>query len=73
MFNHYNNSQYGNNVQGEKMNQIPLLPTILNVKCTEELEKSVANDLVQPSGKSITELLDDAEKKDQNNSEQKIS
>lgn len=65
MFNHYNNSQQVNNVQGEKMNQIPLVPTILNVKCTEDLQKSVANDLVQPSGKSISELIEHAEKKDE--------
>lgn len=47
------------------MNQTPLVPTILNVKCAPDLEKSVASDLVQPSGKSISELLNDAEKKDQ--------
>lgn len=65
MFNHYNNSSQVNNVQGEKMNQIPLVPTILNVKCTEDLQKSVANDLVQPSGKSISELIEHAKKKEE--------
>lgn len=46
-------------MQGEKMNQISFIPSILDVKASEELQKSVANDLQKEEGKTIAELLDE--------------
>jgi hypothetical protein len=47
------------------MNQPTFVPTILSVKASEELQKSVAHDLEQTQEKSISELLDEETEKDQ--------
>lgn len=58
-----------NNWQGEKMNQSTFVPTLLTVKASEELQKSVAQDLEQTQEKSISELLDEKKEKDTQQSE----
>jgi len=52
-----------NLMQGEKMNQTPLIPLILQVVASEELQKITAKELEAPEGKTISELLDEKNKK----------
>ena len=51
------------------MNQSTFVPTLLTVKASEELQKSVAQDLEQTQEKSISELLDEKKEKDTQQSE----
>lgn len=45
------------------MNQPTFVPSILSVKASEELLKSVSHDLQQTQEKSISELLNEEEEK----------
>jgi hypothetical protein len=53
-------------MQGEKMNQPTFVNSVLNVKESEECQKTVAHDLTKdPSNqKSISELLHDTKTKE---------
>jgi hypothetical protein len=50
-----------NKWQGEKMNQPTFVPSILNIRASEEVEKSVAKDMENHEEKSISELLNEKE------------
>jgi hypothetical protein len=58
-----------NHWQGEKMNQPLFVPTILTVKASEDLQKSVAKDLEKTQEISISELLHDKKEEEDNKTE----
>ena len=46
-------------MQGEKMNQISFIPSVLETKASEELQKAIAKDLEKKEGQTISELLNE--------------